>query len=98
PMFNDNIRYLEFNPKWFVPPTIVKEDILPHLIEDPNYAVEHKNVHAFKNGVEVDPTTVDWSTVGPSEYSFRAPPGPLNPLGRVKFMFPNRFDVYLHDT
>jgi len=98
PIFSDNIRYLEFNPNWHVPPTIVKEDILPHLRKDPNYALEHKNVHIYQDGVEVDPTTIDWQNVGVHEYRMRAPPGPRNPLGTVKFMFPNPFDVYLHDT
>lgn len=98
PIFSDAIRYLEFNPNWHVPPTIVKEDIIPHLVEDPHYAIEHKNVYLFQNGVEIDPATVDWTKPYPADYRFRAPPGPLNPLGRVKFMFPNRFDVYLHDT
>jgi len=98
PIFSDNIRYLEFNPNWHVPPTIVKEDILPHLREDPTYALEHKNVRIYQDGVEIDPTTVDWKHVGVHDYRMRAPPGPRNPLGTVKFMFPNPFDVYLHDT
>lgn len=98
PLFSDNIRMVEFNPAWFVPPTIAREDILPHLTENPNYALEHKNVRMYQDGVEVDPTTVDWTTADIRKYRLRAPPGPQNPLGTVKFLFPNRFDVYLHDT
>lgn len=98
PVFSDNIRMVEFNPDWHVPPTIAREDVLPHLLENPLYALEHKNVRMYQNGVEIDPTTVDWSTANIRSYRLRAPPGPQNPLGTVKFLFPNRFDVYLHDT
>jgi murein L,D-transpeptidase YcbB/YkuD len=98
PIFSDNIQYLEFNPVWHVPPTIVREDILPHMAENPFYAKEHKNVSIYHDGVEVDPLTVDWARVDVRTYRMRAPPGPQNPLGTVKFMFPNRFSVYLHDT
>ncbi len=98
PIFNDNIRMVEFNPDWHVPPTIAREDVLPHLVENPLYALEHKNVRMYQNGVEIDPTTVDWTTANIRDYRLRAPPGPRNPLGTVKFLFPNRFDVYLHDT
>lgn len=98
PIFSDNIRMVEFNPDWHVPPTIAREDVLPHLVENPYYALEHKNVRMYQNGVEVDPATVDWSTANIRDFRLRAPPGPRNPLGTVKFLFPNRFDVYLHDT
>ncbi len=98
PVFADLIRMVEFNPDWHVPPTIAREDVLPHLIEDPNYALEHKNVRIYQAGVEVDPHTVDWTTANIRDYRLRAEPGPRNPLGTVKFLFPNRFDVYLHDT
>lgn len=98
PIFADNIRMVEFNPDWHVPPTIAREDVLPHLIEDPNYALEHKNVRIYRDGHEVDPHTVDWRKANIRDYRLRAEPGPRNPLGTVKFLFPNRFDVYLHDT
>lgn len=98
PSFSDTIRMVEFNPDWSVPPTIAREDVLPHLRTDPNYALEHKNVHIFKDGVEIDPHTVDWNTANIRAYRLTAPPGPANPLGTVKFLFPNPYDVYLHDT
>jgi murein L,D-transpeptidase YcbB/YkuD len=98
PSFSDNIRMLEFNPSWTVPPTIVREDILPHLYTDPTYPKLHKNVDIYKDGVMIDPATVDWKAVNVSSYRMKAPPGPQNPLGTVKFLFPNGFDVYLHDT
>ena len=98
PIFSDSIRMVEFNPDWHVPPTIAREDVLPHLRDNPYYALEVKNVRMYQNGVEVDPATVDWHTADIRKFRLRAPPGPRNPLGTVKFLFPNRFDVYLHDT
>ena len=98
PIFSDQIRMVEFNPTWHVPPTIAREDVLPHLREDPGYALEHKNVRIYQSGVEVDPYTVDWHRADIRHYRLRAEPGPRNPLGTVKFLFPNQFDVYLHDT
>ncbi len=98
PIFSDTIRFVEFNPDWSVPSTIAREDIQPHLISNPLYALEHKNVRMYKDGVEIDPTTIDWRHTSVRQFRLTAPPGPRNPLGTVKFLFPNRFDVYLHDT
>lgn len=98
PIFSDTIRFVEFNPSWGVPATIAREDILPKLRQDPGYALSHKNVRIYRNGAEVDPWSVDWHSANIRNYSLRAPPGPRNPLGTVKFLFPNSFDVYLHDT
>lgn len=98
PIFSDMIRFVEFNPDWSVPSTIAKEDIQPHLVSNPLYALEHKNVRMYQDGVEVDPTTIDWRHTSVRQFRLTAPPGPRNPLGTVKFLFPNRFDVYLHDT
>ncbi len=98
PIFSDTIRFVEFNPSWGVPSTIAREDILPKLRQDPGYALAHKNVRIYRDGAEVDPWSVDWHSANIRNYSLRAPPGPRNPLGTVKFLFPNSFDVYLHDT
>lgn len=98
PIFSDTIRFVEFNPDWSVPSTIAREDIQPHLVSNPLYALEHKNVRMYKDGVEIDPTTIDWRHTSVRQFRLTAPPGPRNPLGTVKFLFPNRFDVYLHDT
>ena len=98
PIFSDTIRFVEFNPDWSIPPTIVREDVIPNMIKDPDFLMRVKNARVYRNGEEVDPWSIDWSRVRPRDYRFRAPPGPRNPLGTVKFLFPNRFDVYLHDT
>lgn len=104
PVFSDRLRYVEFNPFWNVPPSIAKNEELPELQKNPNYLVE-KNIRLFSNwqsdGVELDSTTIDWSMVTPSQmarYKLRQDPGPDNALGRVKFVFPNHYSVYLHDT
>lgn len=99
PIFRDQVEYLEFNPTWTVPPTILKKDILPAARNDPQ-AVRAKGLTVIdRNGRVVDPAQVDWDvSAGSFPYTLRQPPGDRNALGQVKFMFPNRFSVYLHDT
>ncbi len=103
PVFSGRMTYLEFNPYWNVTPNIAKRDILPKILADPGYlAAEGMRVFASwgEGAQEIDPETVDWTSVAPQQltFKFRQDPGPKNALGRVKFMFPNRFNVYLHDT
>ena len=99
PVFRDRIEYLEFNPSWTVPPTILKEDVLPRARQDPN-TVRRKGLEVInRHGKKVAPETVNWNLAHDSlPYRLRQPPGPDNALGQVKFMFPNRHSVYLHDT
>lgn len=103
PVFSDRIRYLEFNPTWTVPPKIAVNDLLPKIRQDPGFlsAGGYEVYAGWQDGApKVDPATVDWSAVGKGRfpYRLRQNPGKKNALGQVKFMFPNRFDVYLHDT
>lgn len=99
PVFRDELTYLEFNPTWTVPPTILRKDILPAARNDPQ-AVRTKGLKVIdRNGRVVPPEEVDWhAPAGTFPYTLRQPPGDDNALGQVKFMFPNRFSVYLHDT
>jgi murein L,D-transpeptidase YcbB/YkuD len=100
PVFRDEITYLEFNPTWTVPPGILRKDILPKVKQDPDY-LRQRNIRIIdRDGRRVDPGEVDWSAVSASSfpYTLRQDPGPDNALGRVKFMFPNPYLVYLHDT
>ncbi len=103
PVFTGSMTYLEFNPTWTVPPTIVKHDILPKVRKDPGYLTS-QNIRVFAgwrdDSPEMSPTAIDWSVVDAKRNPFRLrqDPGPGNALGRVKFMLPNRFNVYLHDT
>ncbi len=97
PVFSDLIEYLEFNPHWHVPPTILKKEVLPRMRSNPGYA-SASGLRVFYNGKPVDPWAVDWSATRGAGYSFRQDPGQRNALGRIKFMLPNEFAVYLHDT
>jgi murein L,D-transpeptidase YcbB/YkuD len=99
PVFRDQIEYLEFNPTWTVPPTILEEDILPNARKNPSY-VRRKGLEVItRGGKRVSPSAVNWHVSARAfPYLLRQPPGNRNALGQVKFMFPNRFLVYLHDT
>ena len=99
PIFKDQLSYVELNPSWTVPPTILKEDILPKLRADPDFLATKKLKLIDFNGKAIDPATIDWRSRGRAfPYFLRQEAGPANPLGRVAFMFPNVHAVYLHDT
>ncbi len=103
PMFRDRMTYLVFNPYWTIPPKLAVEDILPKVRKDPGY-LGQEGIRVFsgwgREATELPPETIDWSRLGKGRFPFklRQDPGPRNSLGRVKFMFPNRYNVYLHDT
>jgi len=100
PVFSSIMTYLVLNPDWTVPPTILNTDIIPSVINNPDYLAE-KNLKILRiDGTEVDPTTIDWINIVTAGFPYRIhqEPGPKNALGRVKFMFPNKFSVYIHDT
>jgi murein L,D-transpeptidase YcbB/YkuD len=103
PSFSGTMTYLVLNPSWNVPRSITVEDILPRLRDDPKYLLR-QNFKVYRGWgarkEHVDPATIDWSGIAEQDLDFwlQQAPGPLNPLGHVKFMFPNRFNVYLHDT
>lgn len=103
PIFSDRIRYLEFNPTWSVPAKIAAQDLLPKIKKDPSYLTSggYELFAGYQNDApRVDPATVNWAAIpkGKFPYRLRQAPGEKNALGQVKFMFPNQFDVYLHDT
>jgi len=91
------------NPYWHVPRNIAAGELLGKVRRDPSYLARYK-LRVFPSSGpgdrEVDPTTVDWSAITPVHFPFqlRQDPGPLNALGRMKFMFLNKYHVYLHDT
>jgi L,D-transpeptidase YcbB len=103
PVFTGRMTYLVFSPFWNIPPGISANDILPQVKRNIGYLAEN-NIRVLEgwgaNAGDIDPATVDWSviTARNNPYRFRQDPGPNNALGRVKFMFPNKFNVYLHDT
>lgn len=96
PIFNDEMTHLVFSPYWNVPDSIAQGETLPSVINDPGF-LERTNMEVVdKAGNVVDPSSVDLND--PTAYRFRQKPGNDNSLGLVKFMFPNQFNVYLHDT
>ena len=99
PIFRDNMRYVVFNPTWTVPPGILSKDVMPSLRRGDLSVLKRKKLKVIdKNGRIVNPSSVSWSKVSAGTYTFRQDAGPDNALGRVKFMFPNAYSVYLHDT
>ncbi len=99
PVFRGDIAYLEFNPTWTIPPGILRNDTLPAIKRDPNYLAS-KNIRVIDHkGNFVDPATVNWNKYKTSvPYTLRQDPGPKNSLGTVKFIFPNKHFVFMHDT
>lgn len=98
PLFADRIAYLEVNPFWHVPSSIARREILPQAAEDPSYL--KRNAYQLVNretGETIDPASADLDALG-DRVRVRQRPGRINALGRIKFIFPNRFNVYLHDT
>lgn len=100
PVFKAKMTYLVLNPTWTVPPTILKEDVIPALRRDPGY-LENKNMVLLDaSGRRVNSAEVDMHSLTANNFPYivRQEPGPQNVLGRIKFMFPNSHFVYLHDT
>ena len=103
PVFSDVMTYLEINPVWNVPDSIASKELLPKIQENPNYLAERNYTLLSswdQNAPEVDPRYIDWNQITASSFPFRIrqEPGENNALGQIKFMFPNRFNIYLHDT
>jgi L,D-transpeptidase YcbB len=98
PVFTADMTNIIFNPDWIAPETVVTENLLPAL-RDENYSILriHKLSVSYQ-GTPVDPTRVDWGRVNILNYTFSQKAGPDNVLGKVKFWFPNKHTVYMHDT
>ena len=102
PVYSGMISYLVFSPYWHVPRTIATKDKLPQLRKNPA-ALARQNIRVYDpraGGREINPGRVNWRAINPNNfpYQLRQDPGPRNALGGIKFMFPNPYDVYLHDT
>jgi len=105
PIFSNEISYVVLNPYWKVPEGIVKREIIPAMLEDPNY-LNKQGLEIHETWSEysprIDPESIFWEDYadGTIKFPYRImqPPGKKNALGKIKFKFPNRFDVYLHDT
>lgn len=99
PVFDADLAYLEFNPYWVIPPGIMKKDILPKLRSNPSY-LQSNHMQVFYNHKKIDPSTIQWDNIDPGNFPYTViqDPGPENPMGVVKFAFPNNYYVYMHDT
>ncbi|MFL6733672.1 MAG: L,D-transpeptidase family protein [Sphingomicrobium sp.] len=104
PMMSALIRFASLNPYWYVPPDLAAERIAPNVVKE---GLRYLKTHGYQvmsdwseNPSIVDPSTIDWKSVadGTVEVAVRQLPGPGNSMGQMKFMFPNREGVYLHDT
>ena len=102
PLFSDEMTYVVFSPYWNIPTNILRDETIPRMARDPGF-LERNNIEVVgtsgSDGESFDPTSIDWSDKSQTAgLRFRQRPGPDNALGLVKFIFPNHFDVYLHDT
>lgn len=99
PMFSEQMRYIELNPYWNVPRSIAVKELLPAIKKNPGY-VASRGYELLSQGTAIDPWGIDWSAVDSASFAMRIRqrPGARNALGQIKFMFPNRFSVYMHDT
>jgi murein L,D-transpeptidase YcbB/YkuD len=100
PVFTAPMTYIEINPTWTIPPTILSQDVLPQLSENTDY-LKNKNIGVYTSeGKWVNPDSVNWSSYSAKSlpYKLRQAPGWSNSLGVIKFMFPNKYYVYIHDT
>ncbi len=108
PMFSADMKYIIFHPSWGVPPGMKRNELWPQLRNSnggwfsgkpsASAVLRAHGLHVTRGGVPVNPDSIDWSKVNISSYHFTQPPGPTNVLGIVKFRFPNKHDVYMHDT
>ncbi|MDY6879550.1 MAG: L,D-transpeptidase family protein [Thermodesulfobacteriota bacterium] len=103
PVFSSRMTSIVINPYWHIPPRLAIEDILPEIKKSYQY-IEDQKIKVFKDwssrSEEMDPKAIDWNRIEPANFTYklRQEPGPRNALGLMKFIFPNKFAVYLHDT
>ena len=107
PILSNEMQEIVFNPYWNVPNSIKTEEIRPFLTEEGGWfggggwntaVLERHNLRINIGGREVDPARIDWNRVDIRSLNIYQPPGPDNVLGNLKFVFPNKHDVYMHDT
>ncbi|MGR9114964.1 MAG: L,D-transpeptidase family protein [Gammaproteobacteria bacterium] len=103
PVFSGKMTYLVINPSWNVPTSIAVKDKLPLIRRNPLYLLSH-NMRLYQGwgaeAQEINPLSVDWERLSARHFPYHIvqDPGPQNALGKIKFMFPNKHNVYLHDT
>ena len=102
PIFSADMQTIVFNPEWTAPPTVVREDLLPNLRRGGLFGgssiLRQHGLQVKYNGRTVDPGSINWNSVKMANIAFTQPPGPRNVLGKVKFLYPNKHIVYMHDS
>ncbi len=105
PVFGNKVQYIVVNPWWKIPESIVKKEMLRHLIKDPYYYERRGKILKAtwdENSERIDPGSINWSDYASKSahipYRFMQVPSRRNALGKIKFIFPNQFAVYIHDT
>jgi L,D-transpeptidase YcbB len=97
-IFRGNMSHIVLNPYWSVPMSIGKKEILPHLKHNPNY-LSNNNMEVLSGDNVIDSRSIHWKDFEDKvPFTFRQKPGKNNALGKMKFLFPNNFNIYLHDT
>jgi len=104
PVFSGTMQYLVINPVWNVPTKLAVRDLAPRVCSDPGFLAA-KHIKVYKNwqqdSPEIDPALISWCTTTLKSYfpyKLQQTSGPFNLLGKIKFIFPNKYAVYLHDT
>ncbi len=99
-VFNDEMEKVVLNPRWYVPRSIIYNEMMPKLSYNPYYLEDQGYEVRDIKGRQVNSTAINWSQFGEKNipYNVIQPPGPKNALGRVKFLFPNQHAIYMHDT
>jgi murein L,D-transpeptidase YcbB/YkuD len=108
PVFSNEMQTVVFGPYWNMPNSIKMDEVRPYLRQEASWlfgrggwntsVLDRHGVRMRYGGREIDPRTVDWNRVDIRNFELYQPPGPGNVLGKVKFVFPNKHDVYMHDT
>lgn len=104
PVFSNTVQTIVLNPHWNVPKSIIQKEMIPKLLKNPNAMAKDKiEIHTGwgKDARKISPSSVNWGQYRYSKampYRFAQVPGAGNALGKVKFLFPNQFSVYMHDT
>jgi murein L,D-transpeptidase YcbB/YkuD len=112
PSFSADMTTIVFHPSWGVPDGIKRKELAPILrnssgggllglftgTQSSQAVLQAQKLQVYYKGRPIDPNQVNWSSVNIAAYDFRQPPGPTNVLGAIKFLFPNKHDVYMHDT
>lgn len=100
PLFMSRFSYMELNPTWTVPRSILRASLINTMKQDPDYIRSHDFVLLDSNNEKVDSQTLDWEQLNSNNFPYTVvqQPGVLNALGQIKFIFPNKHAIYLHDT